>query len=56
MVNKKISTRFFSKQQENKVAKLINGKTVANSGARPYQKGDRRLFGGGCIIVFEVYA
>lgn len=40
MVNKKISTRFFSKQQENKVAKLINGKTVANSGARPYQKGD----------------
>ena len=40
MVNKKISTRFFSKKQENAVAKTINGKTVANSGARPYQKGD----------------
>jgi hypothetical protein len=40
MVNKKISTRFFSKQQENSVAKTITGKTVANSGARPYQKGD----------------
>lgn len=40
MVNKKISTRFFSSQQENKVAKMINGRTVANSGARPYQKGD----------------
>ena len=40
MVNKKISTRFFSKQQENGIAKVINGKTVANSGARPFQKGD----------------
>ncbi len=40
MVNKRISTRFFSKQQEQSVAKIINGKTVANSGARPYQKGD----------------
>lgn len=40
MVNKKISTRFFSKQQENQVAKVIGGKTTPNSGARPYQKGD----------------
>lgn len=40
MVNKRISTRFFSKQQENSVAKLVGGQTVANSGARPYQKGD----------------
>ena len=40
MVNKRISTRFFSSQQEKQVAKLIQGKTVANSGARPYQKGD----------------
>lgn len=40
MVNKKVSTRFFSKQQESGVAKMIGGKTVANSGARPYQKGD----------------
>ena len=40
MVNKKVSTRFFSSQQEKSVAKIINGKTVPNSGARPYQKGD----------------
>lgn len=40
MVNKRISTRFFSKQQETSVAGVIKGKTVANSGARPYQKGD----------------
>lgn len=37
MVNKRISTRFFSSQQEKQVAKLIQGKTVANSGARPYE-------------------
>ena len=40
MVNKKISTRFFSGQQEQSVAKIVNGRTVANSGARPFQKGD----------------
>ena len=40
MVNKRISTRFFSKQQEESVARIVGGKTVANSGARPYQKGD----------------
>lgn len=40
MVNKRISTRFFSSQQESKVASVIKGRTVANSGARPYQKGD----------------
>ena len=40
MVNKRISTRFFSKQQENSIAKATGGKTVPNSGARPYQKGD----------------
>lgn len=39
-MNKRLSTRYYSKQQENSVAKIINGKTVANSGARPYQKGD----------------
>lgn len=39
-MTRKFSTRFFSKQQENSVAKVINGNTVANSGARPYQKGD----------------
>ena len=40
MVNKRISTRFFSKQQENKISQVIGGKTTPNSGARPYQKGD----------------
>ena len=39
-MNKKINTRFFSKQQENSVAEVVRGKTTPNSGARPYQKGD----------------
>ena len=38
-MNKK-STRYFSKIQENSVAKLIGGKTQPNSGATPYAKGD----------------
>lgn len=33
-------TRFYSKRQENKVAKAVNGKRQANSGATPWQKGD----------------
>lgn len=37
MVNKKLSTRFFSKQQEKSIAKAVGGKPTANSGARPYQ-------------------
>lgn len=40
MVNKKISTRFFSSQQEKKVADIIGGKPTPNSGATKYQKGD----------------
>lgn len=40
MVNKRISTRFFSKQQENKIADIVGGKPTPNSGARPYAKGD----------------
>jgi hypothetical protein len=40
MVNRRISTRFFSRQQETHVADIIGGKTTPNSGARPYQKGD----------------
>ena len=36
----KNSTRYFSKQQENSVAKLISGKTTPNSGATQYRKGD----------------
>lgn len=39
-MNKRLSTRYYSKQQENKAASILGGKPVANSGARPYQKGD----------------
>lgn len=39
-MNKRISTRFFSKKQENAVAQTIQGRTTPNSGATPYQKGD----------------
>lgn len=34
------STRFYSKIQENEVAKVLGGKTTPNSGATPYIKGD----------------
>jgi len=40
MANKKLSTRYYSSQQEKSVAKTIGGKTTPNSGARPYTKGD----------------
>lgn len=33
-------TRYYSKQQEKKVAKKLNGVRTANSGATPFQKGD----------------
>ena len=33
-------TRYYSKKQETSVAKVVNGKTIANSGATPWQKGD----------------
>ena len=33
-------TRFYSKRQENKVAKETGGRRTANSGATPFQKGD----------------
>ena len=33
-------TRYYSKQQEKKVAKRLDGKRQANSGATPFQKGD----------------
>ncbi len=39
-MNRRLSTRYYSKTQENNVAKSIGGKTTPNSGARPYQKGD----------------
>lgn len=33
-------TRFYSKQQEKKVAKALKGKVTANSGATAFSKGD----------------
>jgi hypothetical protein len=33
-------TRFYSKKQETKVAKAVEGKPVANSGAAPFVAGD----------------
>lgn len=33
-------TRFYSNKQEKHIAKAVNGKQVANSGATPFQKGD----------------
>ena len=33
-------TRFYSSKQEKKVAKVLNGKKVANSGATAFEKGD----------------
>lgn len=40
MTNNKNSTRYYSSRQEKKVAKAINGRTVANSGAIPFGAGD----------------
>ena len=34
------STRWYSNRQEKKVAKAVNGKQTANSGATAFQKGD----------------
>ena len=33
-------TRFYSNRQEKKIAKAVNGKKVANSGATAFNKGD----------------
>lgn len=33
-------TRYYSKKQENKVAKEVSGRRTANSGATAFQKGD----------------
>lgn len=33
-------TRFYSKRQEEKVARAVNGKRTANSGATTFSKGD----------------
>lgn len=37
-----MNTRAFSRKQENKVAKIVNGKVVSNSGATAFNKGDVR--------------
>ena len=35
-----MNTRYFSSRQEKKVAKAVNGKRTANSGATAFSKGD----------------
>lgn len=40
MTYNKKSTRYYSSRQEKNVAKVINGKTVANSGAPKFVAGD----------------
>ena len=35
-----LPTRYYSKQQEKKVAKALGGRRTANSGATAFQKGD----------------
>ena len=40
MTRNKDSTRYFSSKQEEYVAKLINGRTVSNSGAAKFTCGD----------------
>lgn len=37
---KKLPTRYYSKKQENAVAKAVNGKRTPNSGATAFIKGD----------------
>lgn len=40
MTNNKNSTRYYSSRQEKRIAKAVNGKKVANSGATAFCKGD----------------
>lgn len=40
MTNNKNSTRYYSQRQERRIAKLVGGKTVANSGAPKFVAGD----------------
>lgn len=42
MTSNKNSTRYFSSRQEKRVAKVVKGKTVSNSGAPPFVAGDVR--------------
>ena len=43
VVESRKPTRWYSNKQENKVAKAIGGKKVANSGATSFNKGDVAL-------------
>ena len=40
MTTNKKCTRYFSSRQEKQVAKVVNGKQTANSGATAFSKGD----------------
>lgn len=40
MTHNKNATRYFSRRQENSVAKSLNGRVVANSGAAKFVAGD----------------
>lgn len=40
ITDKRKPTRFYSKNQEDKVAKLVGGRRTLNSGATSFQKGD----------------
>ena len=40
MTNNKEATRFYSRKQEEQVAKIVSGKVVANSGAAMFVAGD----------------
>ena len=42
-------TRFYSNRQEKKVAKIVNGKQTANSGASAFSKGDVKTESGWLI-------
>lgn len=42
MTNNKKCTRYYSSRQEKKIAKAVGGRTVANSGATLFKKGDVR--------------
>ena len=44
-------TRYFSKKQEDGVAKLIGGKTTPNSGATPWAKGDIQTSGSNSFLI-----
>lgn len=39
---KRLATRYYSNKQEKHIAKVTQGKQVANSGATPFSKGDVR--------------